>query len=76
MKTEQDDFILLKWHRHNGLLYAPGRTLTLPVKLGQWLVSQNIARRATLIVTRSLSAPTAALLKPVVKRPTRRCCGW
>ena len=75
-KTEYDDFILLKWHRHNGKLYQAGKKLTLPVQLGQWLVSQNIARRASLIITPSLSTPTPALLKPAVKRPPRRCCGW
>lgn len=75
--TEYDDFILLKWHRHNGKLYQPGKILKLPVQLGTWLVSQNIARRSRLIVTPSLSAPTPVLLKPAVKRRSvRRCCGW
>lgn len=78
MQTRYADFVLLKWHRHNGVMRPPGTTLKLSEELGVWLVSQNIARRSALVVTTSLAAPAPALLqKPkTVARKPRRCCGW
>ena len=78
-RTEYDDFVLLKPHRHNGVLQQPGARLTLPVKLGNWLVSQNIAKRGSLLIATSLAAPTPTpvlLTKPRPKRAAKRCCGW
>lgn len=74
-----DDYILLKKHRHNGVWRIPGTTLHVSTKLGDWLVQQNIARRAGLIVPAAVAAPKAALLQPKAAAPrnrARRCCGW
>jgi len=79
-----DDFVLLKSHKHNGLLRPAGSTLTLTNRLGEWLVSQGIAKRRGLYVPGSLAtaapaaSPPALLAKPAAKRTRtlRRCCGW
>lgn len=75
--NELQEFILLKDHRHNGVWHVKDTPITLPKKLGDWLVSQSIARRAGLVIPASVAAPKAALLRrPPSPQPKRRCCGW
>lgn len=58
--------LLLKKHKHNGILYEVGTVLSMSDKPADWLVEQNIARYSDSIrIQNRQPAP----------RVRRGCCG-
>lgn len=66
--TDTKTVRLIKAHPHGPVKHPPGTELTLPIRLANWLIGQNIAVDKAVAPTATRAAPLPALLH-------RPCCG-
>lgn len=58
--------VLLKKHKHNGILYDVGTVLTMNERIADWVIAQGIARQSDSLRLQNRPAP---------QRIKRGCCG-